>query len=254
MKVVLLAGGLGTRIREETELKPKPMIEVGHKPLLWHLMKFYSSFGYNDFVVCAGYKKEVISDWIANYQIQNSDFTVQLGQEINFLTKLSESDWKITLADTGLETMTGGRIKAIEKYIGNETFMCTYGDGLSDVDILKLLKFHKSHGKYATVTVVKPESRFGVLDIDEGGSIHTFKEKPQALDWVNGGFFCFEPQVFDYLSENSILEQEPMRKLAEDGQLMAYNHSGFWQPMDTFRELTILNNQWNSGIAPWKRW
>lgn len=254
MKVVLLAGGLGTRIREETELKPKPMIEVGHKPLLWHLMKFYSSFGYNDFVVCAGYKKEAISNWIANYQIQNSDFTVKLGEEINFLTKLSESDWKITLADTGLETMTGGRIKGIEKYIGNEAFMCTYGDGLSEVDIIKLLEFHKSHGKIATVTVVKPDSRFGVLDINENGSVLTFKEKPQTLDWVNGGFFIFEPEVFGYLSENSILEQDPMRKLAEDGQLMAYRHEGFWHPMDTYRDLTILEKLWNSNNAPWKLW
>jgi glucose-1-phosphate cytidylyltransferase len=256
MKVVLLAGGLGTRLREETEVKPKPMVEVGGHPILWHIMKRYSHFGHSNFIICSGYKGEVIKNWFANYRILNTDFTVSFKNEVNieFHSELEESGWITTIADTGQETMTGGRIKKIQNYVGNETFMCTYGDGLADIDLHSLLAFHKSHGKIATLTTVKPVSRFGILDIDGDNQVQSFREKPQAEGAINGGFFVFEPRIFDYLEENSILEQEPLKRLAEEGQLMAFHHEGFWQPMDTFRELTILNELWKSGSAPWKAW
>ena len=256
MKVVLLAGGLGTRLREETDVKPKPMVEVGDRPILWHIMKTYAHFGHSDFVICAGYKGEVIKNWFANYRVLNSDFTVSFKDTVSlkFHSELAENGWNATIADTGAETMTGGRIKRIQEYVGNETFLCTYGDGLADVDIKALLKFHRSHGKIATLTTVKPVSRFGVLDVDANNQVESFKEKPQAEGSINGGFFVFEPQIFDYLDDNSILEQEPLRRLAEKGQLMAFHHEGFWQPMDTYRELTILNELWKSGSAPWKVW
>lgn len=256
MKVVLLAGGLGTRLREETDVKPKPMVEVGNHPILWHIMKTYAHYGHSDFVICAGYKGEVIKNWFANFRILNSDFTVSFKNEVNltFHSDLEESGWRATIADTGAETMTGGRIKKVQKYIGDETFLCTYGDGLSDVDISKLLEFHKSHGRVATLTTVKPISRFGVLDIGTDKKVKSFKEKPQAEGAINGGFFVFEPKIFEYLEENSVLEQEPLKRLANDGELMAYHHDGFWQPMDTYRELTILNELWKSGSAPWKVW
>jgi glucose-1-phosphate cytidylyltransferase len=256
MKVVLLAGGLGTRLREETDVKPKPMIEVGDHPILWHIMKTYDHFGHSDFVICAGYKGEVIKNWFANFRVLNSDFTVSFQDTVSlkFHSKLAETGWNATIADTGAETMTGGRIKRIQKYIGEETFLCTYGDGLADVDIKALVKFHRSHGKIATLTTVKPVSRFGVLDVDANNQVEAFKEKPQAEGSINGGFFVFEPEIFDYLGENSILEQEPLRRLAKEGQLMAFHHEGFWQPMDTYRELTILNELWKSGSAPWKVW
>jgi glucose-1-phosphate cytidylyltransferase len=256
MKVVLLAGGLGTRLREETEVKPKPMVEVGGRPILWHIMKTYASYGHTDFVICAGYKGEVIKNWFANFRILNSDFTVSFKNSVNiqFHSELEEMGWNATIADTGAETMTGGRIKKVAKYVGKETFLCTYGDGLADVDIAKLMEFHKSHGKIATLTTVKPVSRFGVLEIGASNQIESFKEKPQAEGFINGGFFVFEPEIFDYLNEDCVLEQEPLRRLAEEGQLMAFHHEGFWQPMDTFRELTILNELWKSGNAPWKVW
>ena len=254
MKTVFLAGGHGTRIREETEIKPKPMIEVGGKPLLWHLMKYYASYGFEDFIICAGYKKDFISNWLANYQVLNSDFTVKIGHELNFHSNIGESNWSVTLADTGLDTMTGGRLKLVEKYVGGETFFCTYGDGLSNVDLDALMAFHRSHGKLATVTTVKPLSRFGVIEVGADGHVEAFKEKPQTMDWVNGGFFVFEPKIFSYLNIESILEQEPLKQLAEAGELMAFQHDGFWQPMDTFREYTILNQMWNSNNAAWKRW
>ena len=256
MKVVLLAGGLGTRLREETEVKPKPMVEVGGHPILWHIMKCYSFYGHSDFIICAGYKGEIIKNWFANFRILNSDFTVTLNDSLNltFHSELEENGWTATISDTGAETMTGGRIKKIQKYVGNETFLCTYGDGLADVDLNQLLAFHKSHGKIATLTTVKPVSRFGVLDIDEESQVNSFLEKPQSEGAINGGFFVFEPAIFDYLEENSILEQEPLRRLASEGELMAYHHGGFWQPMDTYRELMILNELWKSGDAPWKVW
>jgi glucose-1-phosphate cytidylyltransferase len=256
MKVVLLAGGLGTRLREETEVKPKPMVEVGGHPILWHIMKRYSHFGHSDFIICAGYKSEVIKNWFANFRILNSDFTVAFNDKVNitFHSELAEIGWTATIADTGQETMTGGRIKKIQKYVGNETFMCTYGDGLADIDFDALLSFHKSHGRIATLTTVKPVSRFGVLDIDVSNQVNAFREKPQAEGFINGGFFIFDSRIFDYLEEDSILEQEPLKRLAEEGQLMAFHHEGFWQPMDTFRELTILNELWKSDAAPWKAW
>ena len=256
MKTVILAGGLGTRLREETDIKPKPMVEVGQHPILWHLMKSYAAHGHDDFVICAGYKGEVIKNWFANYRILNSDFSVRFGHhnQYEFHSELEESGWNVTVADTGAETMTGGRIKAIRKYIGDETFMCTYGDGLADIDISELLKFHKTHGKTATLTTVRPTSRFGILEMQENGKVDSFREKPQADGWINGGFIVFEPKIFDYLDENSVLEQEPLNQLASEGQLMGFRHDGFWQPMDTFRELTILNDLWKSGKAPWKVW
>jgi len=256
MKVVLLAGGLGTRLREETDVKPKPMIEVGNHPILWHIMKTYASYGHTDFVVCSGYKGEVIKNWFANFRILNSDFTVSFNEfvSLNFHSEIAENGWNVTISDTGAETMTGGRIKRVQKYVGNEAFLCTYGDGVADINIENLIQFHKSHGKIATLTTVKPVSRFGVLDVGANNQVEAFKEKPQAEGFINGGFFVFEPEIFDYLDENCVLEQDPLRKLAEDGELMAFNHDGFWQPMDTYRELTILNELWKSGSAPWKVW
>ena len=256
MKVVLLAGGLGTRLREETEFRPKPMVPVGGKPILWHIMKNFSSYEVNEFVVCAGYRGEVIRQYFRDFETMNSDFTVRIGSktEINSHGKLEESGWVVTVADTGQNTMTGGRLFRVKDYVGDETFICTYGDGLADVDISKLLKFHKSHGKIATVTTVRPISRFGVLDLKKDGTVERFREKPQADGWINAGFFVFEPEIFDYLNQDSVLETKPLSTLAAEGQLVAFKHEGFWQPMDTFRELNILNEMWNTNSAPWKLW
>lgn len=256
MKVVLLAGGLGTRLREETDIKPKPMVEIGGHPIIWHIMKTYAHFGHKDFVVCAGYKGEVIKNWFANFRILNSDFTVNFNEELalTFHSQLEESGWSVTIADTGASTMTGGRIKQIQKYVGDESFLCTYGDGLADIDLEALLKFHKSHGKIATLTTVKPVSRFGVVEVSPDDQVRAFEEKPQATSSINGGFFVFEPEIFNYLGVNSVLEQEPLRKLAADGELMAFHHEGFWQPMDTYREQQMLNEMWQSDNAPWKVW
>jgi glucose-1-phosphate cytidylyltransferase len=252
----LLAGGLGTRLREETEFRPKPMVPVGGKPILWHIMKNFSWYAFNDFVVCAGYRGEVIRQFFRDFETMNSDFTVQIGSktEIKSHGKLEESGWVVTIADTGQETMTGGRLFKVKDYVGDETFICTYGDGLADVDISQLLKFHKSHGKIATVTTVRPISRFGVLDLKEDGTVERFREKPQADGWINAGFFVFEPAIFNYLNQDSVLETAPLSTLAAEGQLVAFKHEGFWQPMDTFRELTILNEMWDSNSAPWKVW
>jgi glucose-1-phosphate cytidylyltransferase len=256
MKTVLLAGGLGTRMREETEYRPKPMVNIGAQPILWHIMKVYSSFNFRDFIVCTGYKSDLIRQYFRDYQISNSDFTVKIGENNRLISHetLSETDWSITIANTGVETMTGGRIFQAQKYIGKETFMCTYGDGLADIDIKKLLDFHKSHGKIATLTCVQPPSRFGILNIGPNSEVTSFDEKPKIQDWVNGGFFVFEPEIFDYLDSNSILEQQPLITLAKEGQLMAYKHNGFWQPMDTYRESLMLNQIWDAGKAPWKIW
>jgi len=255
MKVVLLAGGLGTRMREETEYKPKPMVDVGGKPVLWHLMKNFATYGLREFVVCTGYRSDVIKDYFLNYEARMNDFTAHLGSNgrIEYHGGHDEHDWKVTVADTGATTMTGGRVKKVASYIDGR-FMVTYGDGLSDVNITKLLAFHESHGKLATVTTVRPLSRFGVMDLDATGQVQQFREKPQTDDYVNAGFFVFEPQVLDYLDEECVLEQAPLEKLAAEGQLMAYQHDGFWQPMDTFREFTLLNEMWDSGHAPWKVW
>ena len=256
MKVVLLAGGLGTRLREETEFRPKPMVPVGGKPILWHIMKNFSSYEVNEFVVCAGYRGEVIRQYFRDFETMNSDFTVRIGSktEINSHGKLEESGWVVTVADTGQNTMTGGRLFRVKDYVGDETFICTYGDGLADVDISKLLKFHKSHGKIATVTTVRPISRFGVLDLKKDGTVERFREKPQADGWINAGFFVFEPEIFDYLDPSSSLEKEPLEKLVAKSELKTFQHEGFWQPMDTYRESKELNELWDSNQAPWKIW
>jgi len=256
MKAVLLAGGLGTRMREETEFRPKPMVEVGGRPVLWHIMKLLGQQGLKEFVVCSGYKSEYIKNYFWNYSAMNQDFTIRLGDQssASYHGEHDESDWAVTVADTGATTMTGGRVKRVQNHIGNETFLCTYGDGIADIDLEALLAFHRSHGRLATVTSVHPTSRFGVLEIDDDGIVSRFKEKPQVEGWINIGYFIFEPGVFDYLDENSVLEQDPLHRLAEDGQLAAYRHEGFWQPMDTYREALLLNELWESGEAPWRNW
>lgn len=257
MKAVLLAGGLGTRMREETEFRPKPMVEVGGRPVLWHIMKVLGQQNITDFVVCTGYKSEFIKNYFTNYGEVNSDFTLTLGDKssIEYHGSHDESDWTVTVADTGANTMTGGRIKRIQKYVDGETFLCTYGDGIADIDLEALLAFHKSHGKIATMTAVQPSSRFGVLDLDDAGSIDQFKEKPQVEGWINIGYFIFEPEIFDYLGDDTtVLEQSPLHRLAEEGQISAYRHTGFWEPMDTYREALMLNEMWESGAAPWRTW
>lgn len=253
MKVALLAGGLGTRIREETEFRPKPMVFVGGKPILWHIMDRYAASGFNRFVVCAGYRGEIIREYFREFQSMSSDFTVKLGakQEIQYHDQFEEQGWEVTVTDTGEKTMTGGRLFKARRFLEDDTFLCTYGDGLADVDLKKLIEFHKSHGKIATITAVRPVSRFGVLDLSTSNVVNQFREKPQADGWINAGFFIFNKSIFNYLDENSILENEPLAALASENQLMAYRHEGFWQPMDTFRELTILNELWDSGQAPW---
>lgn len=254
MKTILLAGGLGTRLREETEYRPKPMVEVGGRPILWHIMRWYAQFGLDDFVVCTGYKGDVIKDYFLNFRARNNDVTVRLGEHVepDYHGAHEEIDWTVTVAFTGQLTMTGGRVHRASKYFRGERFLCTYGDGLADVDIRALLEFHESHGKLATVTTVRPPSRFGVLDLGRDGSVEDFREKPQADGWVNAGYFVFEPEVLDYLNDDCVLEQEPLRNLAADNQLMAYRHEGFFQPMDTLREAIQLNELWDSGRAPWR--
>ena len=256
MKSVLLAGGLGTRMREETEFRPKPMVTIGGRPILWHIMRSYSVHNISEFVILTGYKGEVIREYFHDFAALNMDFTVVLGESPKFQKHgtMDEEGWKVTVVDTGQSTMTGGRIFKARDHIGKQTFMCTYGDGVSDVDISKLLNFHKSHGKIATMTSVKPVSRFGVTDISISGLVEGFHEKPQTESWVNAGYFIFEPEIFNYLDPECILEQAPLNNLAKDGQLMAYKHEGFWQPMDTYRESQILNQLWDEGQAPWKKW
>lgn len=258
MKVVLLAGGYGTRISEESQYKPKPMIEIGGKPILWHIMKEYSAHGYNDFIICAGYKQHIIKEWFADYYLHTSDITFDFtnGGEMIVHNNVSEP-WRVTVVDTGLNTMTGGRIKRIQSYIGDEDFMLTYGDGVADVDITKLAEFHKSHGRIATLTAVHVDQRFGVLDIDKNDlSINAFREKSQADgSRINAGYMVLKPAIFDYIEgDATILEQSPLRKMAEIGELKAYKHNGFWQCMDTKREMEKLEELWTSGQAPWKMW
>lgn len=257
MKAVLLAGGLGTRMREETEFRPKPMVEVGGRPVLWHLMKGFAAQGIKEFVVCAGYKGEQIKQYFLNYAAHRSDFTIELGREggLQFHGDHLESDWTVTVADTGPTTLTAGRVERIERYVRGERFIVTYGDGLSDLDVTKLLSFHAEMGRKATVTTVRPLSRFGLVDV-ENSLVTRFREKPQMDDWVNAGYFVFEPEVFEYLrdSDDIMLEHEPLARLAAERQLAAYRHDGFWQPMDTSREATLLNEMWEKGEAPWKMW
>jgi len=254
LPVVILAGGLGTRIREETEFKPKPMVEIGGRPVLWHIMKHLSSYGLDRFVICVGYKGDVIRDYFLNYRSRNNNFTVSLGSknELTFHSDHEESDWSVTVAETGSNTNTGGRVFGIQKYVSGENFLCTYGDGLSDININDLENFHYQKNRIATVTAVRPTSRFGIMDLDASDNVISFKEKPRAQGWINGGFFIFKPQIFDYLNQDVVLENEPLQALSSENQLAAFKHEGFWQPMDTFRESKILNDLWSSGSAPWR--
>jgi len=258
MKIVILCGGYGTRIRDVSEDIPKPMIPIGPYPIVWHIMKYYASYGYNDFVLCLGYKKNIFKDFFINYEAHTKDFTISLGrrEEIEFHTDHDESNWTVTLADTGLNSLTGARVSRIKKYVGDEDFLLTYGDGVGDIDIDKLIEFHKSHGKILTVTGVRPPGRFGEL-VTENGQVKEFNEKPQAAGGViSGGYFVASSKIFDYLhdDESLMLEKEPMKKLVQDGQYMVYEHNGFWQPMDTSREYTLLNDLYNEGNAPWVKW
>ena len=257
MKVLILAGGLGTRLSEETELKPKPMVEIGGRPILWHIMKIYSSWGFNDFVILTGYKSHVIKDYFINYYTRYSDITVDMANNAVEIHQHRNEPWKVTMLYTGQDTMTGGRIKKAQEYIGNERFMLTYGDGVSDVNIHELLACHEKSGKLATLTAVQPSGRFGALSIENDGGISHFQEKPVGDGaWINGGFFVLEPGIFDYIANDDSVtwEQEPMRNLTLDGQLNAYKHRGFWRPMDTVRDKEELIKLWTSGKAPWKKW
>ncbi len=256
MKVVLLAGGFGTRISEESHLRPKPMIEIGEKPILWHIMKYYSQYGFHEFVVCLGYKQYVVKEFFADYFLHMSDVTFDLANNQMEVHNNYSEPWKVTLVDTGLNTMTGGRVKRIRPYVGDEPFMLTYGDGLADVDLKKLEQFHRDHGRIATITAVNVGQRFGVLDIQQDGRIQAFREKNDrdgAL--INGGFMVMNPQIFDYIEgDDTVLEKAPLENLARDGELMAFAHDGFWKCMDTQRDKMQLEAMWQSGNAPWKIW
>jgi len=258
VKVVILAGGYGTRISEESHLKPKPMIEIGEKPILWHIMKIYSHFGHRDFVVCLGYKGYYIKEYFAHYLLHESDvtfdFTTQ-GQVISHEQTVAEP-WRVSLVNTGIDTMTAGRVRRVRSYVGDEPFMLTYGDGVARIDIDQLVAFHRSHGKLATVTSTQPGGRFGAIRMQDDGTVTSFQEKPVGDgSWINAGFFVFEPGVFDYLKDDAtMLEQEPLDALTRQGQLMAYRHRDFWQPMDTLRDKNHLEKLWQSGKAPWKVW
>ena len=257
MKVVILAGGFGTRISEESHLKPKPMIEIGGKPILWHIMKIYSHYGFNDFVICLGYKGYSIKEYFAHYFLHEADVTFDFRYDNKrIIHNHSAEPWQVTLVNTGTETMTGGRVKRVREYIGDETFMLTYGDGVANVNIRELLAFHKTHGKLATVTSVQPGGRFGALDIANNDSVNGFQEKPKGDgSWINGGFFVLEPSVIDHIKGDATLfEKGPMEGLALAGELMAYKHHGFWQPMDTLRDKTQLEELWLSGSSPWQVW
>lgn len=258
MKVVLLAGGFGTRISEESAFKPKPMIEIGGMPIIWHIMKEYAYYGFNEFIICAGYRQEYIKEWFANYFLHHSDVTFDYTNGKNEMTvhQSNLEPWKVTIVDTGYNTLTGGRIKRIQKYVGNEPFFMTYGDAVCDVDINKLLEFHRSHGKLATLTAVIQAQEKGVLDIDEDNSVHSFREK-EAMDGspINAGYMVLQPEVFDYIEgDKTIFEKGPLVQLASDGQLMSYTHRGFWQCMDNIREKNLLENLLAQGKAPWKKW
>ena len=257
MKVVILAGGLGTRISEESHLKPKPMIEVGDAPILWHIMKYYSSYGFNEFIICCGYKGYVIKEYFADYYLHRSDVTFDFANNNEMIIHNNVAEpWKVTVVDTGLHTMTGGRLKRIQKYVGDQTFMMTYGDGVSDIDLDALLEFHRVHKKAATLTAIQPGGRFGVLDIDDNETVRQLSEKAKEDGgWINAGFMVLEPEVFDYIEgDDTFFEKEPLENLALDGKLAAYRHEGFWKCMDTMRDKGMLDELWNSGQAPWKRW
>lgn len=257
MKVVLLAGGLGTRLSEETQVRPKPMVEIGGRPILWHIMKIYSHYGFNDFIILLGYKGEVIKQYFSNYFLHNNNITIDMTNNSIEILNNSVDPWKVTLIDTGLEAMTGARIKRAQEHIGNSTFMLTYGDGLSNIDLHRLLDFHKQQRKTVTMTTVQPEGRFGVVNVHQDGNVIDFAEKPKGDgNWVNAGFFVCERGIFDFLDSGNecILEQGPLKLLTKSGGLVAFKHSGFWRPMDTLKDKVELNSLWSSGDAPWKLW
>jgi len=256
MKVVILAGGMGTRLSEETIIKPKPMVEIGSMPILWHIMKIYSSYGHTDFIICLGYKGYMIKEFFSNYMLHMSDVTFDLRNRTMEVSRDEVEPWRVTLVDTGEDTMTGGRIKRVDHMVGDETFLLTYGDGLADIDITKLTEFHRSKEKLATVTAVRPPGRFGALEIGEGDIVKNFHEKPLGdRSYINGGFFVLEPEVFDRIKgDETIWEREPLESLARDGQLACFKHDGFWYAMDTMREKNQLETLWSGGIAPWKKW
>ncbi len=258
MKVVILCGGKGTRLREESEYRPKPLVEIGGRPVLWHIMKLYAHHGFRDFVLCLGYKGNMIKEYFLNYDAFNNDFSLRLGQkqQIDYRGAHEEKDFEVTLAHTGTDTLTGGRIKKIEKYLDDDLCMVTYGDGVSDVDIRALADFHRSHGKLATITTVQPTSRFGILEFGKDGQVSSFAEKPQTDGWASAGFFVFGRKALEYLdaSDACALEDEPLKRLAADGQLMAYRHKGFFFAMDTYREYLYLNDLWEKKQAPWAVW
>jgi glucose-1-phosphate cytidylyltransferase len=259
LKVVILCGGQGTRLREETEYRPKPMVEVGGRPIVWHIMKAYAHYGHAHFVLCLGYKGNLIKEYFLNYEAMNSDITLSLGQlrAIAYHDQHKEQEFNVTLADTGQSTLTGGRLARVKRHVGKaDTFLLTYGDGLSDVNIAELIAFHRMHGKKATLTTVRPTSRYGIIDIGPSGAVAQFNEKPVLDSWINAGFFVFERSIFDYLDggDDCILERKPLERLAAEGQLVAYRHEGFFYAMDTYREYQYLNELWNRGEAPWKVW
>lgn len=256
MKILILAGGLGTRLSEETDLKPKPMVEIGGKPILWHIMKIYSKYGFNDFVVLLGYKGYYIKEYFANYFLHQSDVTIDMSNGKMEVLNNSSEPWKVTLLDTGLKSMTGGRVKRAQDIIGDEPFMLTYGDGVSNIDIEELVKFHKSHGKAITMTSAQPDGRFGALEIKSTNQVTSFHEKPKGDGyWINAGYFVCEPKVFDYIMEDSTtFEQEPLKNLASAGEMFTYKHEGFWKPMDTLKDKNDLNKLWDTNKAPWKVW
>ena len=257
MKAVILAGGYGTRISEESGIRPKPMVELGGKPILWHILKIYHTYGINEFIICCGYKSHVIKEYFANYALHNSDVTFDIGNHSQTIHKNGAENWKVTLVETGENTMTGGRLKRVKDYIGNETFLCTYGDGVSDVNITDTIDFHKKQGGIATVIAVQPPGRFGIFSLTEGETkINSFREKPNGDgSWINGGYMVLEPEVFDYIEgDSTVFELEPMENLAKNGQLNAFKHTGYWQCMDTLRDKMVLEELWQSKKAPWKVW
>lgn len=257
MKAVILAGGFGTRISEESYLKPKPMIEIGEKPILWHIMKSYSHYGIDEFVICCGYKQHVIKEWFADYYLHNSDITFDFSNNNEMIVHNNVAEpWKVTLVDTGLNTMTGGRVKRVQKYIGNEPFLLTYGDGVADIDISELITYHQNQGKIATMSAYNIGQRFGVLDIDNDNTIRAFREKNVSDGgMINIGYMVLQPEIFNYIEgDETVFEKEPLEKLAQEGQLVAYKHGGFWQCMDTQRDKKKLEELWESGNAPWKKW
>jgi glucose-1-phosphate cytidylyltransferase len=254
---MILCGGQGTRLREETEYRPKPLVDVGGRPILWHIMKLFAHHGFRDFIMCLGYRGNMIKDYFLNYEAMNNDFTISLGrqQPVVYHGAHPEQDFRVTLADTGLDTMTGGRVRRVRQHITGETFIVTYGDGLADVDVRGLVAFHHTHGRLATVTTVSPTSRFGILDVEDSGRVARFSEKPRLEGWASAGFFVFNRRIFDYLDgDDCILEREPLEKLAAEGQLMAYRHDSFFFAMDTYREYKFLNELWAKGKAPWRVW